>query len=180
MEPRRSRRTFLKSLGAITTGTTLVTPVTASHTPKDDEINDPVVRPQFITDISSRWSPQTIDLGNHSILESSWDVDTGLITIHRYDALVEAAKVSRPEYVATNLNTSQIEKNWIYESDSALGVPAYHFKAVATVTTPGRTIYVDSKVVPNERSRILAYTGVYFDPLYAIREDWVGAYLDVE
>lgn len=178
----RFRRSLLKSIGLGAASLTIATPgaATGSENVEQEDKTDIEVEPDAITNASTRWSPQTISLGNDSILESTWEVSTVAYTVHRYDILVETDHTTSPEFVATNLNPNQIEKDWIYEPSTALGVPGYHFKAIAGVTVPGQTIYVDSKVEPHSTGRILAYTGTYSDPVYSLTEDWTGAYLDVE
>lgn len=184
-----SRRSVLHGLGAASVGivgigTARAEPTESNETgvgtPDPSDGGD--VEPQFLSGYSSSFSPYTVDVYDSSILESRWDVITPTIaTYHRFDVLVEASKVYQPQPVASNFSSSDVEKNFEYTEDTALGVPAYHFKAIKLVAAPfGATIMLDTEVTPYSTGEVEAQTGVYQDPVYAISSGWAGAILDVE
>ncbi|MBX0288512.1 hypothetical protein EGH22_19465 [Halomicroarcula sp. F28] len=151
--------------------------------PKDsNEDDDPEITPEYVTNWTSEWSPYTIQEDDTSILKSKWDVITPtLASYHRFDALVEASKVKRPQMVGTNIGSGSVKKNWEYTENTALGVPAYHFKAKMWVVQPtGSQLYLDSRVEPKTTGTIEGRTGCYDDPTTSLAEVWSRAYLTVE
>lgn len=191
-----SRRLFLSGLGVV--GSSVMGVGLARADPADQTDTNPIdgqnasknssdeeggtVEPQYLSTYTSSFSPYTVGTYEDSILESRWEVITPTIaTYHRFDVLVEAANVYQPEPVASNFSSNDVEKNFVYEYDTALGVPAYHFKAIKFVAAPGgTTIMLDTKVTPYNTGEVEAQTGVYQDPVYAISSGWAGAILNVE
>ncbi|MDS0241397.1 MULTISPECIES: hypothetical protein [unclassified Haloferax] len=140
------------------------------------------VTPQLVTNWTSEWSPYEVNESDTSILKSRWNVISPTIaSYHRFDALVEASMAERPEMVSSNIGAGAVKKNWVYTEDTALGVPAYHFKAKMLVAQPtGSELYLDSRVKTERTGQVEARTGCYFDPATNLAESWSRAYLTVE
>jgi hypothetical protein len=189
MKEESSRRKLLKNIGVSGLSVSALSGISSAEKKSNngkgnsDEDDEPVVSPDLVTNWTSEWSPYTINLGDESILKSRWDVNTGAtgVAYHRFDALVEASKVKPPQMVSTNIGGSKVFKDWEYTQDTALGVPAYHFKAKMWVAQPtGSTIYLDSRVEPTTTGDVEARSGCYFDPSTSLGEVWSVAYLNVE
>lgn len=185
----RTRRNLLKIIGTGVASSGIVGVAAGQsdeNTSEDGETSPsgPSVEPEALNDWSVRWSPQTIDNGDHSTLKSTWQVTTSPNSpaYHRFDTVVDATMVKQPEVVATDFSDDNIKKDWEYvEDDDRLGGPAYHFKAKKYFYNPiGTELYLDSKIEPTDKGRVEAQSGAYFDPLTNLLGAWSTAYLDVE
>jgi hypothetical protein len=179
MEENPSRRNVLNSIGVTALSASALSGLSSAdenpsgNQDSSDDDSGPVVSPDVVTNWTSEWSPYTVTKGEDSILKSRWDVNTTATAVayHRFDALVEASKVKQPEMVSTNIGLSKVIKDWEYTQDTAIGVPAYHFKAKMWIAQPfGSQIYLDSRVEPTTEGEVEARSGCYFDPSTSIAE----------
>lgn len=177
-----SRRSVLKAIGIGTAATTAVGGIAAAKDKKEKpEPAEPTIEPEYLTNWSTVWSPQTINLGGTSILQSRWGVATPSIpAYHRFDVVVDASRVEKPRLVATDFTASDIKKNWEYTSyDQRINGPAYHFLAKKWIYAPfGSDLYLDSKIKPTYRGTVEAQSGAYYDPVTNIAAAWSRGYLD--
>jgi hypothetical protein len=176
-----SRRKIIRDIGIGTMSiTALGSGSVAAENRSDDPAEDGDVEPEAITNATTRWDPFEVNAGNSSTLNSTWSVTECCYSNYSFDILVDAELVSRPRWVATNLSTGSIDKNWVYESnvnENGINGPAYVFKATERIFSPfGTEIYVDSVVDTYAAGECTSLTGSYG----IINKDFSGANLRIE